>query len=153
VCPTRTFADEPMYDEGDAPSRDEVAQRIAAFFDPYHQTLAAELERVRALHGYAVLLDGHSIRAEVPRFFAGRLPDLNLGTADGASCDAALAAVAAGALADHAAFSQFVIGRFKVGYVTRHYGRPEHGVHTLQLEMAQCAYMDEAPPFGWDAGR
>ena len=153
LCPTRTFANEPIYADGEMPGAGEIEARGRAFFAPYHAALQAELDRVRALHGYAVLLDGHSIRAEVPRFFAGRLPDLNLGTADGASCDAALAAVAAGALAEDAAFSQVVNGRFKGGYVTRHYGRPEHGVHALQLEMAQCAYMDEAPPFRWDAGR
>ena len=86
LCPTRTFADEPIYVADDAPDAAEVAARRAEYFEPYHALLAAEIERVRARHGYAILLDGHSIRSRVPRFFAGRLPDLNLGTADGASC-------------------------------------------------------------------
>lgn len=153
VCPTRTFADEPMYDHDGVPSRDEVALRIAAFFDPYHETLAAELERVRLRHGYAVLLDGHSIRSEVPRFFAGRLPDLNLGTADGASCAPSLQAQAAAVLAGAEGFTHIVNGRFKGGWITRRYGRPAEGVHALQLEMAERCYMDEAPPYPWDAGR
>jgi N-formylglutamate amidohydrolase len=152
LCPTRTFDNAAIYAAGDVPGDAEVAARRAAWFDPYHATLAAEVARVRARHGYVVLLDGHSIRSEVPRFFAGRLPDLNLGTADGASCAPELAARAEGVLAG-GGFSHVVNGRFKGGYVTRHYGRPTAGVHALQLEIAQCAYMDEAPPYPWDAQR
>src|SRR4029453_2831463 len=80
LCPMRTFAHEPLYVEGRGPDAREIAARRAEYFDPYHAQLAVEIERVRARHGYAILLDGHSIRSEVPRFFAGRLPDLNLGT-------------------------------------------------------------------------
>jgi N-formylglutamate amidohydrolase len=152
LCPTRTFDNAAIYAAGDVPGDAEVAARRAAWFDPYHATLAAEVARVRARHGYVVLLDGHSIRSEVPRFFAGRLPDLNLGTADGASCAPELAARAEGVLAG-GGVSHVVNGRFKGGYVTRHYGRPTAGVHALQLEIAQCAYMDEAPPYPWDAQR
>ena len=115
--------------------------------------LAAEIERVRARHGHAILLDGHSIRSRVPRFFAGRLPDLNLGTADGASCAPPVQQAAALVLAGTADFSVVVNGRFKGGYVTRHYGAPAHGVHALQLEIAQECYMDESPPYRWDAAR
>jgi N-formylglutamate amidohydrolase len=153
VCPTRTFADEPIYTSGKGPDADEIGQRIADHFEPYHRALGAEVERVHARHGYVVLLDGHSIRAEVPRFFAGRLPDLNLGTADGASCSPALEAAAAGLLRDAHGFSHVMNGRFKGGWITRHYGRPAVGVHALQLEMAQRCYMDEAPPYRWDPAR
>jgi len=152
LCPTRTFDDTAIYAAGDAPSAAEIAARRAAYFVPYHAVLAAEIERVRARHGYAVLLDGHSIRSEVPRFFAGRLPDLNLGTADGRSCAADLAHRAERALAS-TSFTHVVNGRFKGGYVTRHYGNPGEHVHALQLEMAESAYMDEAPPYPWDPAR
>ncbi len=130
-----------------------MAARRSEYFDPYHQRLAAEIERVRVRHGYAILLDGHSIRSRVARFFAGRLPDLNLGTADGASCAPSVQQAAALVLAGAAGFSSVVNGRFKGGYVTRHYGAPESGVHALQLEIAQSCYMDEAPPYPWDATR
>ncbi len=152
LCPTRTFAGEPVYAAA-APSAAEVDARVATYFRPYHAALAAEIARVRDRHGYAVLLDGHSIRAEVPRFFAGRLPDLNLGTADGASAAASLQARAAEVLAGAAGFTHVVNGRFKGGWVTRHYGRPADGVHALQLEVAQSCYMDEAPPYPWDPER
>ena len=153
LCPTRTFGGEAIYVDGDAPSPAEVADRCATSFAPYHAVLAAEIARVRERHGFAVLLDGHSIRAEVPRFFAGRLPDLNLGTASGASCAPQLQAAAARVLAESVGFTHIVNGRFKGGWVTRHYGQPQHGVHALQLEMAQDCYMDEAPPYAWDPTR
>jgi len=153
LCPTRTFADEPIYAAGDAPDSAEVAARRTEYFEPYHALLSVEIERVRSRHGYAILLDGHSIRSRVPRFFAGRLPDLNLGTADGASCAPAVQSCAALVLAGAADFSSVVNGRFKGGYVTRHYGAPVRGVHAVQLETAQACYMDEAPPYPWDPAR
>jgi N-formylglutamate deformylase len=153
LCPTRTFAGDPVYCESEVPIDAEIAARAATFFHPYHATLRAEIERVRARHGYAVLLDAHSIRAQVPRFFEGRLPDLNLGTASGASCATAVQALAAGVLATGQGLTHVVNGRFKGGYITRHYGAPANGVHALQLEMAQVAYMDEAPPYAFDAVR
>ncbi len=153
LCPTRTFADEPIYTAGSAPDRSEVAARRGDYFEPYHARLAAEIERVRSRHGYAILLDGHSILSRVPRFFAGRLPDLNLGTADGASCAPSVQACASLVLAGAAGFSGVVNGRFKGGYITRHYGAPARGIHALQLETAQACYMDEAPPHPWEPAR
>jgi N-formylglutamate amidohydrolase len=152
LCPTRTFASERIY--VDAGLRDdEIASRRTRYFEPYHSTLAAEIERVRARHAHAVLLDGHSIRAEVPRFFAGRLPDLNLGTVDGASCAPAVQTLAATTIAAARGFGHVVNGRFKGGYVTRRYGEPGRGVHALQLEIAQACYMDEASPAKFDEAR
>lgn len=153
LVPTRTFDNVPIWSDGAAPDAAEIVARTGAYFTPYHEALVAELDRVRARHGFAVLLDGHSIRSEVPRFFAGRLPDFNLGTADGASADASLQALAAEVLARDGAFTSIVNGRFKGGWITRRHGRPREGVHALQLEMAQSAYMDESPPWPWDAAR
>ena len=153
LCPTRTFADESIYVAGEAPSQAEIADRRERYFSPYHATLAAEIARVRSRHGFCILLDGHSIRTEVPRFFAGRLPDLNLGTASGTSCAPALEAGATQVLAWAEGFTHVVNGRFKGGWVTRHYGRPQEGVHALQLEMAQQCYMDEAPPYRWEPAK
>ena len=146
LCPLRGFDNQPLYRAGCAPDGSEISARIEQYFRPYHQALAAEIEALQARHGFVLLLDGHSIRAEVPRFFAGRLPDLNLGTADGTSCAPAVAAAAWQALGHDPGLSRVHNGRFKGGYVTRHYGQPARGVHALQLEMAQSCYMDEAQP-------
>ncbi len=153
ICPSRTFLDDPIYAEGAAPQSAEIAARIDAYWRPYHAQLAREIVRVKQRHGYALLLDGHSILAEVPRFFAGRLPDLNLGTADGLSADAGLAQRALAVLAEAPPLSHVLDGRFKGGYITRHYGRPGERVHALQLEMTQSSYMDEKPPYAWDPTR
>jgi N-formylglutamate amidohydrolase len=153
LVPTRTFDNAPIWRDGRAPDREAIASRTRDYFEPYHAALEAELARVAARHGHAVLLDAHSIRSQVPRFFAGTLPDLNLGTADGASAARGVQDLAAGILASDARFTSIVNGRFKGGWITRRYGRPADGVHALQLEIAQCAYMDESPPWPWDAGR
>ncbi|KAB2891981.1 MAG: N-formylglutamate deformylase, partial [Burkholderiaceae bacterium] len=120
-----------------------------AVWAPYHAQLRAELDRIRAAHGVAVLWDAHSIRSVLPRFFEGKLPDLNLGTADGASCDPALAQelLAIGKAAT--GYTAVLNGRFKGGHITRHYGRPADNVHAVQLEMTQSSYMQEALPFDY----
>ena len=53
----------------------------------------------------------------------------------------------AGVLAAQQRYSHVVDGRFKGGYITRHYGLPARGRHAVQLEMTQCSYMQEAMPF------
>jgi len=153
LCPTRDFTGEPLYRDGEAPDDAEVARRLRTYWSPYHDALAAELARLKAAHGHALLFDGHSIKSELPWLFEGRLPDLNLGTADGASCDAALRTALAAVLGAQARFTQVVDGRFKGGYITRRYGRPAEGVHAVQLEMCWRCIMDEAPPFTYDATR
>jgi N-formylglutamate deformylase len=143
LCPRQSFDGEPLYlDAG--PSADEVATRRRDYWQPYHAALATLLDAARARHGYAVLLDAHSIRSQVPRLFPGRLPDVNLGSNDGASCDPALAASLQRVLAAQRTFSHVLDGRFKGGYITRHYGHPAAGVHAVQIELAQAAYMDES---------
>ena len=141
LCPLDSFAREPLYQEGAAPDAAEVARRLAHYWQPYHQQLRAELDRLLGIHGKVVLWEAHSIASRVPRFFDGRLPDLNFGTADGASCAAGLAE----AVMDEVppVFSTALNGRFKGGYITRRYGEPARGVHAIQLEMCQCLYMNE----------
>ena len=150
LCPTSSFADEPLYLPGRAPDAAEIGRRRERYWQPFHQALTDELERLRQQHGYALLLDGHSIRSQVPRFFDGRLPDLNLGSADGRSCAPGLQAAAEQLLLTASGFSAVSNGRFKGGSITRRHGQPEQGRHALQLEIAQACYMDEAPPWAWN---
>ncbi|TXK65968.1 N-formylglutamate deformylase [Alkalisalibacterium limincola] len=143
LCPTRRFDGGAVYREGEEPGAEEVADRIERYWQPYHDVLAAELARLRRAHGRVVLWEGHSIRGEVPWLFEGRLPDLNLGTATGHSCSAALQGRLEAVLAGQDAFDWVANGRFKGGYITRHYGRPGEGVEAVQLETSQRTYMDE----------
>jgi len=151
LCPTTSFAGEPIYRSGQAPDAAEVASRVETWWRPYHGALAAEVARLRDAHGHAVVFDGHSIRSRLPWLFEGRLPDLNLGTAEGRSCAPSLRDAAAAVLRAQDRWTVAVDGRFKGGYITRHYGRPEQGVHALQLEMCWSCYLpDEARPGLWD---
>ena len=153
LCPTRFFTGEPLYREGLAPDGAEIARRVERYWQPYHRALHAELQRLHATHGHAVLFDAHSIKSELPWLFDGLLPHLNLGTVGGSSCAATLRHALAGVLAAQAQFSHVVDGRFKGGHITRRHGQPALGVHAVQLEMCWRAYMDEAPPYRWDEGR
>ena len=153
LCPTRAFTGEPLYLDGEAPGEAEIAERLRRYWHPYHDALEAELARLKALHGHALLFDGHSIKSELPWLFEGRLPDLNLGTASGASCEPALRDALAAVLATQGRYTQVVDGRFKGGYITRRYGRPAEGVQAVQLEMCWRCYMPEALPYAYDAQR
>jgi N-formylglutamate deformylase len=148
LCPAETFRGEPLYHDGGAPAAADVAERVERYWQPYHRALRAELDRLLALHGQVLLWEAHSIASVLPRLFDGQLPALNIGTFDGKSCapaihDATVGATAAGP------FSWVANGRFKGGYITRHYGEPARGVHAVQLEMTQCMYMDETAPFAY----
>jgi N-formylglutamate deformylase len=153
LVPLESFAGAPLYRDGAAPDAAETAARRTVYWEPYHTALGAELERLRQRHGLVVLWDAHSITSYVPRFFAGRLPDLNLGTAGGTSCAPHLQGALTGLLAAQDARSHVVNGRFKGGYITRQYGRPDAGVHAVQLEMCCSTYMEETPPWIWDPAR
>ena len=144
LVPTRFFTGDPLYRERCVPDEGEIARRTDVYWRPYHDALTAEIARIVATHGHAILWDGHSIQAEVPWLFDGRLADLNLGTAGGTSCAPSLRAALMAVLAGQSSFSHVTDGRFKGGYITREYGRPREHVHAVQLEMALSTYMDEA---------
>jgi N-formylglutamate deformylase len=153
LCPEHFFSGDPLYRRGQAPGAAEIDQRRRDFWQPYHDAVAAELARLRSAHGHALLLDGHSIRSELPWLFRGRLQHLNLGTVDGASCAPSLRARLAGWMESLTGYTQVVDGRFKGGYITRRYGRPHEGVHAVQLEMCWNCYMEESPPYAVDPVR
>ena len=145
LCPHVQFNGASVYLDGQLPPAAEVVARVEAYWRPYHAALRDELDRLRGLHGRVLLWEGHSIRGEgLPLLFDGRLPDINLGTVDGASCDARVQASITSALAAQDAYDHVVNGRFKGGYITRHYGAPTRGIDAVQLEISQRCYMDEA---------
>ena len=146
LCPTRFFAGDPLYQAGGEPTAEERARRRDAYWLPYHAALQAELDRIKSIHGYALLWDAHSIRSQIPWLFEGTLPGLNIGTAGGASADASIARALDQVCAGHAAVSHVINGRFKGGYITRTYGNPAENIHAIQLELTQATYMDEDPP-------
>lgn len=151
LCPTERFDGTPLYREGCEPGEAEIARRRVAYFNPYHAALHAEIERLRASQAKIVLYDAHSILSRVPRLFPGELMQFNIGSFEGKSCAPALTEAVSSACSD----SQIVNGRFKGGWITRHYGAPQRGIHAIQMELAMRGYLDEAgewPPL-WDGKR
>ncbi len=159
LCPTTTFDGEPLYHPDRLPDAQEIARRTQSYFDPYHAAIRGSIERLRARWPRVVVYDCHSIRSQIPRLFEGVLPNFNIGTFSGASCDAALTRAVENAC-DGAGYTRTTNGRFKGGYTTRHYGRPASGIHALQMELACRGYLREPVgpvdpgnwPVAWDAG-
>lgn len=148
LCPTETFRGEALYPREHAPDSSEVQRRLNAYWHPYHAKLAQELERLKAEFGNVLLWEAHSIASMLPRLFEGKLPDLNVGTNSGNSCDARVLEAITASLHDQP-FTWVANGRFKGGHITRAYGRPTEGVHAVQLEMCQSTYMNETAPFDY----
>ncbi len=152
LCPTSTFAKQPIYLLDKAPDTAEIARRKECYWQVYHDALAEQLARIKKTYGYALLWDAHSIAAEVPRFFEGVLPDLNLGSAGGQSCDLRLTADLLAEM-DSSGYSAIHNGRFKGGYITRQYGSPNSGVHAVQMEISQNTYLLRSSDYEYDSIR
>jgi len=150
LCPTTTFDGEPIYLDGQAPAADEIRQRQVDYHQPYHDALREQLERIHQKHGYAILYDCHSIRSAVPYLFDGKLPDFNIGSNSGSSCEPAIEHCLQRHCNAADGYSSVLNGRFKGGWTTRHYGNPQQGYHAIQMELAQCNYMLEKPPWNYD---
>ncbi|AXU95810.1 MAG TPA: N-formylglutamate deformylase [Erwinia persicina] len=149
LYPETLFDGTPTFIPGKTPTPAQREGYLHNIWQPYHNNIQQELARLKQQHGYALLFDAHSIASVIPRLFDGQLPDMNLGTNDGVSCSTAITRRLTECCQAQSAFSWVLNGRFKGGYITRAYGRPEAGQHAIQLELAQCNYMDEQPPFGW----
>lgn len=151
LVPVSTFDNTPIWLDGEEPDDTEIKRRAELFHAPYHAALEAELKRVRAIHGYAVLYDCHSIRSVIPWLFEGVLPDFNIGTDEGRTCDP-LIEKAAHEATKATGRTRVLNGRFRGGWTTRHYGRPDEGFHAIQMELAQSSHLaSEVPPFDLDS--
>lgn len=148
LCPLTDFDGLPIYLEGQEPDAAEIVRRRDIYHAPYHAAIAAELARVKAINGFAILYDCHSIRGRIPFLFDGILPDFNIGTNEGTTCALAIESAVREICAGAEGYRSILNGRFKGGWTTRHYGRPDEGLHAIQMELAQSTYMVESHP--WD---
>ncbi|RCS25638.1 N-formylglutamate deformylase [Phyllobacterium salinisoli] len=154
LVPETDFDGEPIWLEGRAPDEADIKARLAAFHAPYHAALGMEIERVKAIHGVAILYDCHSIRSHIPFLFEGKLPDFNIGTDNGKTCAPEIEAAANDVAKAAEGYTSILNGRFKGGWTTRHYGTPKTGVHAIQMELAQSTHLDaETPPFAYDEAK
>ncbi len=146
LCPTDTFAGEPLYEAGREPDATEIARRHDAYYTPYHELLQFELQRLRAKHPRIVLYDAHSILSRVPRLFEGELPQFNIGTNGGVTCDPTVTS-AVERICDATGMTRVTNGRFRGGWITRHYAQPRNGIHAIQMELAMRGYLREPDRF------
>lgn len=154
LVPLTDFDGKAIWRRGMEPGEEDIAERLQAFHRPYHAALGAEIERVRRRHGVAIVYDCHSIRSLIPYLFKGVLPDLNIGTNDGASCSPEIEASVGDICGRAEGYTSILNGRFKGGWTTRHYGRPGENIHAVQMEIAQSAYLaSESAPFDYDEAR
>ena len=147
LCPLATGRKDPIYKPGEEPSQDEVGKRCETYWQPFHGKLKETLDEIRAKHGYALLWDAHSIKSRLPRYFNGKLWDLNFGTNHGKTCAPALESRIKEVAVGLVGYTHVLNGRYVGGYITRHYGDPANGVHAMQLEQSWATYMDEEPPY------
>lgn len=154
LIPATDFDGLAIWKDGEEPIEADITDRISRFHKPYHEALAAEIERVKAIHGLAILYDCHSIRSAIPFLFEGTLPDFNIGTDNGLTCATAIEAAAFDVAGKAEGYTAILNGRFKGGWTTRHYGQPETGVHAIQMELAQSTHLTaEALPFAYDVAK
>ncbi|AOI79112.1 MULTISPECIES: N-formylglutamate deformylase [unclassified Burkholderia] len=153
LVPVDTFDKAPLYPANALPGNDEIMRRRDRYWLPYHDALQREIARLKGEHGRVLVWEAHSIRSHVPRFFDGRLPDFNFGTSSGASAAPGLAEALAARVLAHGGYTAVANGRFKGGYITRHYGVPDTGVEAVQLELSQITYMEETRPYAYDEAR
>lgn len=152
LVPTTDFDGNSIWTE--PPTEQEIEHRRLQFHAPYHQALRAELERVRNLHGVAILYDCHSIRCDIPFLFQGILPDFNIGTNSGVTCASEIESSTVEICQKAEGYTSILNGRFKGGWTTRHYGQPNHNIHAIQMELAQSTYLkSESAPWEYDEMR
>lgn len=153
LCPTTDFDGKPIYLVDKEPEPSQIQRRKIEFHQPYHDALQAELSRVKSIFGFVILFDCHSIRSRIPFLFEATLPDFNIGTNTGTTCDPTIEKAVVEVCKNADSFSHTVNGRFKGGWTTRQYGRPEINQHVVQMELAQSTYMQEKPPWAYDPSK
>lgn len=149
LVPTTSFDGKPIWRV--QPDKQSLSERLQNYHQPYHQALQNELARVKKIHGQVLLFDCHSIRSEIPFLFDGVLPKLNVGNNQGRTCASKFSSIVEQICQQNTHYSSIINGRFIGGWTTRHYGKPDSNTHTIQMEIAQRAYLaTENPPFEFD---
>jgi N-formylglutamate amidohydrolase len=143
LCPLQTFAGQPIYLDGETVTTNEQQDRVRHYWRPYHDKIEDVLHDLHDDNGVALLWDAHSIASEVPALFPGVLTDLNVGTDGGKSCNALIESSVMN-VATASDYTSVANGRFRGGFITRHYGKPEKNIHAIQLELSQRCYLDES---------
>ncbi|ELR71050.1 N-formylglutamate deformylase [Fulvivirga imtechensis AK7] len=141
LCPTSTFAGEPIYKDHHMPGRKEIERRLEVYYWPYYNKVSEILKALKSKFGKVLLWDAHSIRQYVPLIRKEVFPDVILGDNNEKTADRLLIETALVSLKN----SKLKVEHnypFKGGHLTRYFGKPEEKQHALQLEMTKINYMD-----------
>lgn len=143
LTPTTDFFGNTLYKKKKfVPDNNEINRRLKTYYWPYYKKVGSLLEERKAEFGSALLWDAHSIRAYVSTIRKEKFPDLILGNNDGTTADLKLTNTAIKGL-NSGDYQVNVNSPFKGGHITRYFGKPQHNIHALQLEMNKILYMDD----------
>jgi N-formylglutamate amidohydrolase len=120
---------------------EDARMRIEGIYIPYHATLQRLLTDAAQTYGVAVLIDAHSM-PRIARTGDRLAPDIVLGDRYGTTCGTGLIDLAEMVFAG--AGLRVARNRpYAGGFIARTYGRPQHGIHALQVEISRHLYMNE----------
>jgi N-formylglutamate amidohydrolase len=120
---------------------DDACTRIEGIYQPYHATLQRLLSDTASQFGVALLVDCHSM-PRLSRAGDRTAPDIVLGDRYGTTCAPAIIDLVEIVFAS----AGLKVARnrpYAGGYAVRTYGRPQYGVHALQIEISRHLYMNE----------
>ena len=141
LVPKQQFNLESIYRDA-LPNAEEIERRKQQYFLPYYQKISQLLQDLRQQFEQVIFFDAHSIRHQVKAIDCPRFPDLVLGDQNGKTAAPALIQKTVEVLTA-APFEFSHNSPFMGGNLTRNFGCPDKGIHSLQLEMVQDIYMDE----------
>lgn len=144
ALPTTTFMGEALYLPGHEPQAEEKIRRQKLYYDPYYAALEEALQASRRRFPQVLLWDAHSIRRHVASLSEQAFPDLILGDRKGQTAHPRCLELARDWLRQ-GPYQLSLNEPFQGGQITRHFGRRQQGISSLQLEMSQDLY--------WDANR
>lgn len=144
-----TVDDEPILQR---PYSTEEEQDVLRWYDLYHELLDDLMLQARQRHGWALLLDGHSMTSVgLGRAHDEGAPRDNfvVGTLDGTSADSAIVEAFLGTLREE--IKRYDLGLtvamdapYSGGFITRKHHDPVNGLHAIQVEVTMNTYMYEA---------
>ncbi len=120
----------------------EALQRIDKLYKPYHSALRRTLAQTHVRFGASVLVDCHSMPSVIRTSSGTLTTDFVVGDRFGASCSSKVSEAIVQSLRSNG----FTVSRNKPyagGFITEHYGRPNRGIHAVQLEINRGLYMNE----------
>ncbi|WP_299963283.1 N-formylglutamate amidohydrolase [uncultured Roseobacter sp.] len=150
IVPAHTFNDQPIWRVWPEPR--EISRWTSAFHAPYHAAIAAQVARLRAMHGFALIVDCKASRSEVLSQTSTEPPDITLRTFLGAGCNQQLSAKVAGLLMQAKDYRTTISERGDdASWTVQRHGQPKRHVQALQLVLRLSTYLtEEADPWLYD---